>query len=204
MLTTATLSLKKLLAQTNALVFPVDSVKDITFEEAKNPASAIYVEMSNQQHAHHIQPSVKAHLITLHCLQQRCLEEISLLKSEVQLVIEFYNEQLTIIRERVEESQEGKSENFVRGLHSLLRGKEKLITFELVQLHNVWKTHFQVECINITPPNMFELVADAPVSFLHQTSIDDESTLEFDDESDIVTDCEESSEDEDEDECMNN
>jgi hypothetical protein len=132
MLDQATLSLKRILAKTNALL--CDGCDDISFEEAKNPSSTVYSSVTTVSlPSSRLPASVKRRLIELHCLGERCSEEISLIKADLTNLKAFYEGQLVTIHRVIGQDPIDNSK-LSFGLQSMLRRKQTLVHNELYLL----------------------------------------------------------------------
>lgn len=114
-ITKVTDNVKKTIACHNA----IQGAAILTFDSVKDPSSDLYANVqSSSSLVHAIPNSTRRTAIELHCLKERCGEEISLVTSEMHRLVAFLRKQVTVLAMATEEVTE-ETAKVTLGLNSL-------------------------------------------------------------------------------------
>lgn len=91
-------SIHKTLAEINGYL--PDDVPRILYDDAKDPRNGIYSEV--QEDGDTVPAIVRRQIIDLSCLHNRCQEELDLLKEEMNRLVSFLRNEITLIDESVD------------------------------------------------------------------------------------------------------
>lgn len=189
-ITKVTESLQKCLGTINAL-----GGEEITFDVAKDPKSGLYCNETPPMHENDNVPlATKKQLIGLHCLRERCHEEIDLVKVEMIRILTHNFKQIQIIDEYLEALGPSVHES---GLRALLFQKKMSIHLEQSQLG---------KCFDVLSVSPYVFEDFTPYHFLSGSTVEcvpnnDESEVDVESENGEAEEdeCFDSSDDDDDD-----
>jgi len=112
---------------------------DVTFDEVKDPQSEIYCNVVQSQHQDPLIPfKLKKRLVDLTCMQDRCEEEVKMVKTEVVTFVNFVQSQDNIIEQYLRENGES-TDVLKNGLRCHLLQKRVTLQKYLQSLSSTWK-----------------------------------------------------------------
>lgn len=133
-ITKVTDNVKKTIACHNA----IQGAAILTFDSVKDPSSDLYANVqSSSSLVHAIPNSTRRTAIELHCLKERCGEEISLVTSEMHRLVAFLRKQVTVLAMATEEVTE-ETAKVTLGLNSLFLSKRAEYGKRLHSLKSLW------------------------------------------------------------------
>lgn len=133
-ITKVTDNVKKTIACHNA----IQGAAILTFDSVKDPSSDLYANVqSSSSLVHAIPNSTRRTAIELHCLKERCGEEISLVTSEMHRLVAFLRKQVTVLAMATKEVTE-ETAKVTLGLNSLFLSKRAEYGKRLHSLKSLW------------------------------------------------------------------
>ena len=111
----------------------------LSFDVAKDPSSSVYANLQSSQLTTHVVPSAtRRTVIELHCLKERCEEEIALLTSKMDHLISFFQKEINLLNTAIVNRVFGETSKWTIGLNSLLLSKKAEYVKNLHNLKRLW------------------------------------------------------------------
>ena len=108
--------MKKAIACHNA----IPGAATLTFDAVKDPSSDLYANLQSPPSLTHVVPnSTRRTAIELHCLKERCEEEIALLKTEMERLVAFLRKQINVLAIATNKEVTQETAKLTLGLNSL-------------------------------------------------------------------------------------
>ena len=115
-ITKVTDNMKKAIACHNA----IPGAATLTFDAVKDPSSDLYANLQSPPSLTHVVPnSTRRTAIKLHCLKERCEEEIALLKTEMERLVAFLSKQINVLAMATNKEVTQETAKLTLGLNSL-------------------------------------------------------------------------------------
>lgn len=112
-------------------------VAALTFDDVKDPSSDLYPNFqTSTPSGHAVANATRRNVIELHCLKERCEEEISLIKVEMLRLLAFLEKQMEVTA--MAANAKVADEPLERGLKSLLLLRRAEYTKNLQALKTLW------------------------------------------------------------------
>lgn len=156
-ITKATESMKKAIASHNA----IQGASTLSFDLAKDPSCELYANLQSCPHVEHVVPNATRRMaIELHCLRERCEEEINLVASEMNRLQAFYLKQNRILEAAMSKELATESADLTLGLNSLFLSKRAENVKQLHILQSLWKdtSSFHLEQNQIPSGSFYEFL----------------------------------------------
>lgn len=112
----------------------------LTFDEVKDPSSDLYGDVESRPSLVQVVPnSTRRTAIELHCYKERCEEEISLLKTEMERLVAFIHKQMNVLATAITNTEEtGEAAKRTLGLNSLFLSRQAGCVRQLQALKRLW------------------------------------------------------------------
>ena len=115
------------------------SAVSLSFDEAKDPSSELYSNLQFPSTLTHVVPGcTRRTAIELHCLKERCEEEISLLTSEMERLVAFIHNQMKVLATEINKEVTADTNTLALGLKSLFLSKRAEFVKQLQTLKILW------------------------------------------------------------------
>ena len=184
-ITKATESMRKTIASHNA----IHGASSLNFDLVKDPSCELYANLQSCPHTEHVVPNATRRMaIELHCLRERCEEEIELVTSEMNRLQAFYLKQNSILDSAISEEATTETPELKLGLNSLFLSKRAENGKQLQTLQSLWKDNASfLHEQNLIPVSFHELLDSTmlpqadEVENVEDSYSDSESDFDFDD-----------------------
>lgn len=128
--------MKKAIACHNA----IPGAATLTFDAVKDPSSDLYANLQSPPSLTHVVPnSTRRTAIELHCLKERCEEEIALLKTEMERLVAFLRKQINVLAMATNKEVTQETAKLTLGLNSLFLSKRAEHKKHLQTLKRLWE-----------------------------------------------------------------
>lgn len=125
---------------------------EFNFDEIKDPQSEIYSTVTQDQvYNSNVPTKIKKRLVELTCLKDRCQEELSMVKEEMETLVNFIRSQISEIN-KYATAKSACRDRFEKGLISTLLKKRFVHEKYLQSLKDSWKHVINIPVSNTELP----------------------------------------------------
>ena len=143
-------SIKKTVLEANEMLH--DDEQTITYEDAKDPMSSLYLAIEAQ--VANVPATLKRQIIDWSCLKTRCEEEMCMLKEEKRRFLHFISDQIRLIDESLVNLLPHCDIRLNAGLIACLRKKRMLYSNQVSNLLRLWVGILDIMDIEVEEGNL--------------------------------------------------
>jgi len=167
----------------------IQSAANLSFEEAKDLSSELYSDLKFPLTLTHVVPNcTRRTAIELHCLKERCEEEITLLRSEMERLVAFIHNQMKVLTTEITEEVTTDTNILKLGLNSLFLSKRAEFLKQPQTLKRLWDDSITIPLDGNEILKSYQEFMDTNVPLEPDTSVDNVGDCHLDSDSEYDSD----------------